>query len=475
MAQEREEEGDGGTGHHHQNTKRTKTPPFATTKQILNTVKHTYVNTESNIQKSMERVQQTICLGSSSGSQEDGEEERKRIPNFLGKGKASSPVRISQRSGDDKRKSPSKYADNINDNDDTDIGSSSQQQNISETALPPQSERNTTTPANDASSSPAIEYDPLKKPMALAILCLSLLAKYVTFQNWELLLKSNQVPLYVVILWIIVAALIGKEVGVWQTRKAFEEWREFVGKYPIQTQDHPRELLSSSRDLMLSASETQQEQPKQLFSRTRAVIDKLLHTNTKPTDKPKEKKLLFWTTLSKDPRRKRQRWELFGNVLVSKSLTNAVLRKSPTEQRSSLKDLGVSMKELEEVMDDDQSLLAMGSIHENQMEKLRATSLEDVVVEPLCRLRGLDVFLTDAPEKVLGNHSFLIKHGLRDRPTFLINVLTQWGNIMMYFELPAWVKDWDAFVEEKDDPDNVIATKVCTWCQHHLLAGIKYC
>ena len=40
-------------------------------------------------------------------------------------------------------------------------------------------------------------------------------------------------------------------------------------------------------------------------------------------------------------------------------------------------------------------------------------------------------------------------------------MMTQWGSILIYMELPDWVVDGSTcLVEESDDPDNVKALKV---------------
>jgi hypothetical protein len=88
-----------------------------------------------------------------------------------------------------------------------------------------------------------------------------------------------------------------------------------------------------------------------------------------------------------------------------------------------------------------------------------ADSLEGFVVEPIFKLRGMDVFLTDDPETHASTHPWLIQQGLRSVPTFVLNVLTQWGNILIYFEMPDWV-DGFQHIEEATDPDDVKALKV---------------
>ena len=51
--------------------------------------------------------------------------------------------------------------------------------------------------------------------------------------------------------------------------------------------------------------------------------------------------------------------------------------------------------------------------------------------------------------------------GLLEVPTFLVNVMTPWGTVLMYFRMPDWVKDLDeSIVEKMEDPDNIKAFKV---------------
>jgi hypothetical protein len=57
----------------------------------------------------------------------------------------------------------------------------------------------------------------------------------------------------------------------------------------------------------------------------------------------------------------------------------------------------------------------------------------------------------------------LHRNGLRDVPTFVVNIMTLWGTVLMYFRMPDWVKDLDeSIVEKKEDTDNIKAFKVRT-------------
>eukprot|EP00977_Amphora_coffeiformis_P015829 scaffold4743_cov171-Amphora_coffeaeformis.AAC.2 len=86
-------------------------------------------------------------------------------------------------------------------------------------------------------------------------------------------------------------------------------------------------------------------------------------------------------------------------------------------------------------------------------------SLVDYVVEPLCQMRGFDIFLTEECPSDVGTHPWLIRQGLRNAPTFCGNIMTQWGNILMYFAMPDWVQDFEAIFEEEIDPQEVKAFK----------------
>jgi hypothetical protein len=43
----------------------------------------------------------------------------------------------------------------------------------------------------------------------------------------------------------------------------------------------------------------------------------------------------------------------------------------------------------------------------------------------------------------------------------MLNLWTQWGSLLIYFEMPSWVKDFNAsIVEEETDAEDVKALKV---------------
>ena len=98
----------------------------------------------------------------------------------------------------------------------------------------------------------------------------------------------------------------------------------------------------------------------------------------------------------------------------------------------------------------------VGNIRVNDMA---AEPLTSEVIDPCFKLRGMDVFLTTSAERDMYAHPFLLKEGLRGKPTFVVNALVQWANICLYFQLPDWFTDFDEIVENDDDPPDVKAIK----------------
>lgn len=82
---------------------------------------------------------------------------------------------------------------------------------------------------------------------------------------------------------------------------------------------------------------------------------------------------------------------------------------------------------------------AASSANTNQNITIQPSPRE---IKPVFWLRGLDCFL-GPPQDDLSNHDFLIARGLRNVPTFLVNVQLCFGNILLYFGLPSWFTDFD--------------------------------
>lgn len=73
------------------------------------------------------------------------------------------------------------------------------------------------------------------------------------------------------------------------------------------------------------------------------------------------------------------------------------------------------------------------------------------IVKPMCELRGMDLFLTDVPEKKIWRQPLLKDCGLRDTPTLVSNMMLPFGNMTAYFQLPDWVDDLNNIPKETDE------------------------
>ena len=96
-------------------------------------------------------------------------------------------------------------------------------------------------------------------------------------------------------------------------------------------------------------------------------------------------------------------------------------------------------------------------------DNARATKLEqDMVIDPLFQLRGIDVFKTESgfqPEEKIWRQPILEENGLFDVPTFVVNLLLPWANLVCYFQMPDWVKKFSDIKEYEDDSEDTKALK----------------
>ena len=91
----------------------------------------------------------------------------------------------------------------------------------------------------------------------------------------------------------------------------------------------------------------------------------------------------------------------------------------------------------------------------------RASVLQTKIeVDPLFKLRGMDVFRADGiPEERVWRQPILEQNGLRDVPTFIVNLMLPGANLVVYFQMPSWIKKFEDIVEEDDDTEDTKAFK----------------
>jgi hypothetical protein len=126
-----------------------------------------------------------------------------------------------------------------------------------------------------------------------------------------------------------------------------------------------------------------------------------------------------------------------GFIMVADPLMQRLL-KNPDFTRKPLKEVI-----LEEQKEYERSGDINARIGAFDINKCDALTLESIVIDPCMTLRGMDIFLTDDPEDDLSSHPFLLKQGLRKTPSLLVNIMVQWANIVVYFQLPEWFSDFE--------------------------------
>lgn len=169
----------------------------------------------------------------------------------------------------------------------------------------------------------------------------------------------------------------------------------------------------------------------------------------------------IWTNLNPKGIRKLNMWET--NIDPTVATNNKPLMKKLLGYRKLRKTKRSSL-----IRKKSEKELVASGIKDNEIKRdigkfgpteMAASTFDEDVIDPLFNLRGMDVFLTDEPEDDAATHPWLLKSGLRDVPTFIINLVTRWGNILLYYEMSEWVNDWD-IKEEENDADDIKTLKV---------------
>ena len=319
--------------------------------------------------------------------------------------------------------------------------------------------------------------------VTVALTFLAFLAAIPTWHNWNIIMK-NQLPFSVIIVWIITAFFAGMEIGrVKGMRSVSGKTR---GHEPAKSLGQPPPSLGSAGIAAASgsASSSHTLPPSEIvvprhvgmteresikvgyvlfhtllspFSRIQLLFpDDVTKVVAKHIDSATEAHTNFWSTLTHQTR---EAWETVGYITVADPLMQRLL-KNPDYARKPLKDIVALQDEVVATALDHAGGGTCGKISTFDISKCDVAALESDVVAPCLNLRGIDVFLTDDPQDNLSSHPFLLKHGLRSKPALFINIIAQFANILVYFELPGWFTDFDDIVEADDDANDVRAMKV---------------
>jgi len=164
------------------------------------------------------------------------------------------------------------------------------------------------------------------------------------------------------------------------------------------------------------------------------------------------------------------------NSPISEGMMNRLLKYSPDFGRRKSAVGEIDMATMLESCLQVQDQLSKEELEEEEKEEreanyemgtaplvnLKASKLERDFdyVEPLCKFRGMDMFVGDFPEKEIWKQPMLLKNGLRDTATVIGNMMLPTGNLVSYLQMPDWFDDWDNIPEEtEDDPPDIKAFK----------------
>jgi hypothetical protein len=318
--------------------------------------------------------------------------------------------------------------------------------------------------------SPAIDYDSASSTSAermnrllnfltadatiIMIVCFSVVLA-VTLRSWSTIL-DNQIPFSVAGTWVLLAYAIGQVFSFPELKTSHRVLPPRATATISESSKDSRisfEAVGSSRNLGVKEQETKPV-TRGFFSiffgrkrrdRYKGLVESVTKSRPSWTNlQPNRKKVNSWEKTydpTKTPKRE--------GDLMQRLLRNKHFRRTARLPAT-----------LEIVPEIDVSLVSVSTdLGAFDLSKATADTLDDFVIEPILKLRGMDVFLTEQLESQVASHPWLISQGLRDVPTLVVNTLTQWGHILVYFEMPEWVEDWNSIVEDESDPDDVKALK----------------
>lgn len=304
--------------------------------------------------------------------------------------------------------------------------------------------------------------DTLTADATLAVILAMAIAIYPTITGWDEI-RLNRMPMSVTIPWALVCFAMGNAFASYQNqthyyltvtkssgKKGDDEKRNKAGSILDQEMEIARELVHNESIKKHSILSTIVGSSRLRFTTvTQKVTSSLQRTTTNVSTftslDRKEKKLFQWQRRA-DPTK-----DAKNSMLMMNLLKNSALRR--VKRNKAADSSVVSYEEEPEMIE---TTTEFGAF---DLANTKADTLESFVIEPVLSLRGMDVFLSEETEADISNHPWFIQQGLRDIPTIVVNVLTQWGNILIYFALPRWVKDWDNIKESNDDADDVKALK----------------
>lgn len=296
---------------------------------------------------------------------------------------------------------------------------------------------------------------------------------HISYQ-YKAAILTNQIPICVMIPWLAVAFFLGRYMNENATLYRLDT--------ELRTQQHQREMTDVSNDISRATSgessdtTTATHANNKNSSRTRNIVRQIplgrrhVHRikqhlqNQRSNTNNGTPNNFFWTNIS--PRAVvGEVKELEQHLLkpISDVLMDHLLKDFGRRRQRSRKEL--DEESIEQPMPPSTNTTSIRdsikAIGHQQLPNAGASSFEsdDNVIEPIGKLRGMDLFLTDDPEVEIWRQPLLNQCGLRDTPTFIGNIMLPFGNLTVYFKLPKWFDDDNIPPEMDDDPPDVKALK----------------
>ncbi|KAL7541820.1 hypothetical protein ACHAXR_012554 [Thalassiosira sp. AJA248-18] len=331
------------------------------------------------------------------------------------------------------------------------------------------------------------------------------------YQAWSFKseILANQIPFSVVFPFLVVAFLLGYSMDTFFSSQDVQsggglgvDTRRQRGVYFATADSVTRTSIANSDDDDDDdddASDNQDSRTRQLVRRGRNKLKRFgrryskhfIYTSDGQSNSgggvglafnnALAKNPLFWSNLSR-PHEDVKAWELKlkAPLFAEGPLMDHLLHYPDIRRRKSGKKTAVihNEDEVAETESDSQETKIKSSDEDGECNEItdismgnaklnntKADSMESVelfsqTIDPLFDLRGMDLFLTDDPEENIWRQPLLNQCGLRDTPTFIVNLMMPFGNMTAYFKLPDWMDDWNNIPEEKgDDPPDIKALK----------------
>lgn len=300
---------------------------------------------------------------------------------------------------------------------------------------------------------PAVEF--LVRDRTLLFMAL-LSATFLTYRNSQSVF-SNEIPATVASSWMLFAFFFGQKWALKMERS--------VGQTSVE-KEKAKSARVDKTALVISEPQISPDMAKEKdHSMFELAMKKFTNFNVHFKTE-KEKALNFWSSLSDSDGHTKRSWEKNIHAPTNDALMKRLLKNETYRRKSKGRSSGNvrGTAKAEESSEQPKRSLAHSSESTDSLgvvdfKDSDAESLLGEVIDPHFRLRGMDVFLTDNPEEQIWKRPVLTKCGLRDKPTFLVNIMAPWANLCIYFEMPEWVRRLDKIVEQEDDPEDTKALK----------------